>query len=169
MKNSDLQNSEPPKKRHSKRELAFFKSSSWLFQLSHFVKIYRQTHNNHIQVQKEKEKCVICLCYPQNNKLGAVTVVWGSEFHRSFFFSGGGEYRGGGEYGGGEGGCLSFLVRFSCGVWVFQIWGCPGFWVWGLRSEYSIPPNEVTRYCRWFLGTCAGLSTLPDNLRDSRF
>ena len=169
MKNSDLQNSEPPKKRHSKRELAFFKSSSWLFQLSHFVKIYRQTHNNHIQVQKEKEKCVICLCYPQNNKLGAVTVVWGSEFHRSFFFSGGGEYRGGGEYGGGEGGCLSFLVRFSCGVWVFQIWGCPGFWVWGLRSEYSRPLKEVTRYRRWFLGTCAGLSTLPDNPGDSRF
>ena len=119
----------PPQKRHSKRELAFFKTSSWLFQLSHFVKMYRQTHNNHIQVQKEKEKCIICLCYPQNNKLGAVTVVRGSEFHRSFFFSEGG------EYGGGGAGCLSFLVRFSCGVWVFwvwvfQIWGCPG-----LRSE----------------------------------
>ena len=96
MKNSDLQNSDPPKKRHSKRELAFFKTSSWLFQLSHFVKIYGQTHNNHIQVQKEKEKCIICLCYPQNNKLGTVTVVWGSEFHRSFFFSAGGEYGGGG-------------------------------------------------------------------------
>ena len=125
----------PPKKRHSKRELAFFKTSSWLFQLSHFVKIYRQTHNNHIQVQKEKEKCVICLCYPHNNKLGAVTVVWGSEFHRSFFFSGGGEY-------GGGGGCLSFLGLS------FPDLRVSGFL--GLRSEYSRPPNEVTRYHRWF-------------------
>ena len=131
MKNSDLQNSDPPKKRHSKRELAFFKTSSWLFQLSHFVKIYGQTHNNHIQVQKEKEKCIICLCYPQNNKLGTVTVVWGSEFHRSFFFSAGGEY-------GGGGGCLSFLVRFSCWGLSFLGLSFPDLRVsgfLGLRSE----------------------------------
>ena len=131
MKNSDLQNSDPPKKRHSKRELAFFKTSSWLFQLSHFVKIYRQTHNNHIQVQKEKEKCVICLCYPQNNKLGAVTVVWGSEFHRSFFFSGGG------EYGGGRGGLSEFSSQIF--LWGLSFLGLSfpdlrvsGFEVWGL-------------------------------------
>ena len=161
MKNSDLQNSDPPKKRHSKRELAFFKSSSWLFQLSHFVKIYRQTHNNHIQVQKEKEKCVICLCYPQNNKLGAVTVVWGSEFHRSFFFSGGGEYRGGGEYGGGGGGLSEFSSQIF--LWGLSFLGLSfpdlrvsGFL--GLRSEvwvFYTPersnqiPQVVLRYmCR---------------------
>ena len=75
MKNSDLQNSDPPKIVTQKENLRSLKLHHDLFQLSHFVKIYRQTHNNHIQVQKEKEKCVICLCYPQNNKLGAVTVV----------------------------------------------------------------------------------------------
>ena len=166
MKNSDLQNSDPPKKRHSKRELAFFKTSSWLFQLSHFVKIYRQTHNNHIQVQKEKEKCVICLCYPQNNKLGAVTVVWGSEFHRSFFFSGGGELS---EFSSQifQWG-LSFLGLSFPDLRVSGFLGLRSE-VWGLRSEYSRPLKEVTRYRRWFLGTCAGLSTLPDNPGDSRF
>ena len=29
-----------------------------------------------------------------------------------------------------------------------------GVWVFG--SEYSRPLKEVTRYRRWFLGTCAG-------------
>ena len=65
----------PPKNVTQKENLRSLKLHHDLFQLSHFVKIYRQTHNNHIQVQKEKEKCVICLCYPHNNKLGAVTVV----------------------------------------------------------------------------------------------
>ena len=45
------------RKRHSKSDSAFFKISSWLFQLSHLNKC-RRTRKKHIQVQKEKEKCV---------------------------------------------------------------------------------------------------------------
>ena len=76
MKNSDLQNSDPPKNITQKENLCFSKLHHEYFNCLTLSKyIYRQTHNNHIQVQKENEKCIICLCYPQNNKLGAVTVV----------------------------------------------------------------------------------------------
>ena len=100
------------RKRHSKSDSAFFKISSWLFQLSQFVKC-RRTRKKHIQVQKEKEKCVFW---------------WG--------------VRGGGGEGGGEGGkgVYKFSSQIFFGDLSFLDLGGGGVVVWvflvGLSSEF---------------------------------
>ena len=72
MKNSDLQNSDPPKNVTQKEN---WHSSKIHHDYFNCLTLSKYIGKLITTIQKEKEKCVICLCYPQNNKLGAVTVV----------------------------------------------------------------------------------------------